>query len=203
MGIAWTLMIQRFCRECDRSRPASVSPGELDQPLFEKTDFRRIVNPAALEQADDHRACRLELVHVLQDENLHLLSPRWHVRVGGVALDRLSVAQGKRQIMKAMLREKRTVREPGPTPVRVVEESAVHILENLPAAGGIGILRIDSGRGKQRVVAPWIERKDGVEPSDQAAVVELLVRDAIVGAVVEGLQVQHREARGGRFFSKA
>src|SRR3954468_12353221 len=128
------LAIQRFCQDSNRSAPTGLSPGELEQPLFEKADFRRIVNPAALEQADDHRACRLELVHVLQDENLHLLRPRWHVRVGGVALDRLSVAQGKRQVMKAMLREKRAVREPGPMPVRVVEESAVHIFENLPAA---------------------------------------------------------------------
>src|SRR3954469_898142 len=169
MGIAWTLMIQRFCRECDRSRPASVSPGELDQPLFEKTDFRRIVNPATLEQADDHRAGRLELVHVLQDENLQLLRPRWDFRVGGVALDRLGVAQREWQIVEAMLREEGAVREPGPTPVGVVKEGAVGIFQQLAAARGMGILGIDSGRRKQRVVAPWIEGKDGVEPADQAA----------------------------------
>src|SRR3954447_6479455 len=118
MGIAWTLMIQRFCRECDRSRPASVSPGELDQPLFEKADFGRIVNPAALEQADDHRACRLELVHVLQDEDLHLLGPRRNVGVGGVALHRLGVAEREWHIVEAMLREERGMREPWPAPVR-------------------------------------------------------------------------------------
>src|SRR5204862_4333679 len=124
-------------------------------PLPEETDLRRIVDSAVLEEANDHGAGGLELVHVLEDENLHLLRPRRNVRVRGVLLHGPGVAQRKRQVVEAMLREQRGVREPWPSTVRVLEKRAIHILQHLTAARGIGRLGIDPCRGKKRVVAPW------------------------------------------------
>src|ERR1044072_6817127 len=119
---------QRFRRDSDGSAAASLPRRELLQPLLEKADFRRVVDPPALEEAHDHGLGGLELVYVLEDEDLHLLCPRRDVRVGGVALDRARVAQRERQVVEAMLRQERGWGEPGAAPVRIVEERGGHLL---------------------------------------------------------------------------
>src|SRR5438105_9742119 len=92
--------------------PGFRQPGlELLEPLLEKPQLRRVVDPAALQKIPEHDFCRLELVHVLQDEDLHLLRPQRHLRVGGVALHGLRIAKRERQVAKAMLRHQRGVGE--------------------------------------------------------------------------------------------
>src|SRR5574339_1314316 len=85
---------------------------ELLEALLEKTQLGRIGELAALEQARDQDLGRLELVHVLEDEDLHLQCPGRHARAARVALERLGVAPRERQVFQAVLGEQRRVREP-------------------------------------------------------------------------------------------
>ena len=62
---------------------------------------------------------------------------------------------------------------------------AVNIVEGHSAAHRIGHFRIDTGRGKKRIVATRVELEDGLEPGNESRVVELCVWQRIATAEVE------------------
>ena len=96
-----------------------------------------------------------------------------------------------------MLGEQRGVREPGPAPIRVAQEFLVDEFEHHAATRRIGRFRIDARRAEQRILAARIELEQRAQPGGEAPVIELLIRKRVVPAQIEGLQVQHGEARGG------
>src|SRR3990170_5323091 len=90
---------------------------DVPQPLVQKTNFTAVANGPAREKPTDHDARGLELVHVLQDEDLHLLCPQRHIGAGGVLLDGGGVPPRERQVVQAVFRNGGGVCQPGPAAV--------------------------------------------------------------------------------------
>src|SRR4051812_37074556 len=99
--MAWSAVCKHFRRIIDRFvRPSTASsaraPLQLPHAPAEKTRLRRIGDLPALEETTEQDARSLELVHVLEDEDLHLARPQRHV--GGVRMtgDRGRIAARER-----------------------------------------------------------------------------------------------------------
>src|SRR6266850_4841972 len=118
---------RQICRALDRlaARLRGEPPLQLLEALAQEAGFRGVVDSAALEQAAEKNASRLELVHVLEDEDLHLLRPERHIGRTGMAVDCRRIAARERQIVQPVLGEERRMREPRPAPVGVGEKLAV------------------------------------------------------------------------------
>ena len=71
--------------------------------LIQELELGRILYGAALQVASDDEAGGLQLVHVLQNEDFHLLRPKGNVFGYRILLNRMGVAAGKRQIVEPML----------------------------------------------------------------------------------------------------
>src|SRR5207244_5899148 len=65
---------------------------------------------AAFEQAAQKDTRGLELVHVLEDEDLHLSRPERYVRRTRVAVDRRCVAARKGQVVQADMKDRKSTR---------------------------------------------------------------------------------------------
>src|SRR6185369_12526215 len=78
---------------------------ELPQPPFEETPLVRVLDVPMLQQPAEEDARGLQLVHVLQDEDLHVPRPRRHIARGARAVDRGGIAQRQGQVLQPMLGE--------------------------------------------------------------------------------------------------
>src|SRR3954451_24075245 len=63
------------------------------QSLLQKAQLRRVSDLSAKEQVANHDLRRLELVHVLEDEDAHLSRPRRQIGRGSVFLHRRCISQ--------------------------------------------------------------------------------------------------------------
>src|SRR5262249_34392267 len=150
-------------RKHDKSVETSTSPSarnprlELLEALAQETQLGGIVDGAALEHAAEHDSRGVELVHVLENEDLHLARPERHVRGARVLLQGGSVAPGERQIAQAVLGEERGVREPRPSAVGVDEKLLVREVEREACARGIRALAEDPCGEEKRVLAARLE----------------------------------------------
>src|SRR2546425_1818581 len=116
-------------------RAASRSRLQLFQPLIQESQFGRVLDGPALEVPPDDQAGGFQLVHVLEDEDLHLLRPEGNVVGDGVALDRLSVAERERQIVEPVLGDGGRMGEPGPATIGIEEELPIDELEHAALLG--------------------------------------------------------------------
>ncbi len=140
----------------------------------------------------DDKAGGFQLVHVLQDEDLHLLRPKGNVVGDGVALDRLSVAQRERQIVEPVLGEGGGVGKPGPAAIGIEQELPVNELEHAALLGLDGNLGIQPARGEQGVLTARVQFQNSREPGFEPAIVEIAIGDFAAGLIVERLQVEHQ-----------
>src|SRR5260221_11217306 len=101
--MTWNAYCRQNCRIIDKSVDGPTLFGgtggrlalprlELFEALAQEPRFVGVAHGAALEQPAEHDARRLELVHVLEDEDLHLPRPERDVDRSRVALDRGAVA---------------------------------------------------------------------------------------------------------------
>src|SRR3954464_6257743 len=75
---------------------------ELLQAAGEELGLLRVGDGAALEQSAEHDAGPFELVHVLEDEELHLPRPQRHAGRARLALDGRRIAPRERQVLQAV-----------------------------------------------------------------------------------------------------
>src|SRR5689334_21322608 len=126
----WKGFWKEFRRIVDRPvRSSTVLAGALPharlqvlEPLGEESRLGRIADLAAREEAAEHDARRFELVHVLEDEDLHLPRPQRYVGRARVAVDRRGIASCERKIVQPMLGEEGRLGERLPAVIRIDEE---------------------------------------------------------------------------------
>src|SRR5712691_8553405 len=172
--------------------PAGRSCFQLFQALIQESQFGRVLDGPALEVPPDDEAGGFQLVHVLEDEDLHLLRPEGNVVGDGVALDRSSIAQGKRQIMKPVFGDGGGMGKPGPATIGIEEELPIDELEHAALLGLDGHFGIQPARGEQGVLAARVQFQNPREPSFEPAIIEVAIGDLAAGLVVERLQVEHQ-----------
>ena len=204
----FTLFSRGLCREPDESDGITtfrlfseeLALGlqtclNIPQPLVQKADFSRIADGPAGQEPADHDPRGLQFVHVLQDEDFHLLRPQGHIGAVGVLLDGGGVAPGQGQILQAMLRDGGGVCQPGPAAVRVVQELPIDEFEHQPGLGLIRDIRIQTARSQKWVLTSRVQPEDPQQPLLHGVVVQGPKRDAIHRLVVEALQVEHQQLR--------
>src|SRR3989449_10388755 len=79
-------------------RPASDTRLQLVESLLEEAGLGGIADGPFCEQPADHDLRRLQLAHVLEDEDLHLLGPQREVLRSRVAVDRRGETARERQV---------------------------------------------------------------------------------------------------------
>src|SRR6185312_7149895 len=87
---------------------------ERVQTLPQETTFFRVADTPGGEHPAKHDASRLELVHVLQDEDLHLFCPERDRRIGDEPLELRGIASRERQVVQPMLGKERGVSQRRP-----------------------------------------------------------------------------------------
>src|SRR6266853_3796486 len=172
--------------------PAGRSCFQLFQALVKESQFGRVLDGPVLEVPPDDQAGGFQLVHVLEDEDLHLLRPEGNVVGDGVALDRPSVAERERQIVEPVLGDGGRMGEPGPATIGIEEELPIDELEHAALLGLDGHFGIQPARGEQGVLAARVQSQDPREPGFEPAIVEVAIGDLAAGLIVERLQVEHQ-----------
>src|SRR5256885_2930240 len=103
-------------------RPSTDRRYRLAEPLLEESGLGGIADGPFCEQPADHDLRRLQLAHVLEDEDLHLPGPQGDVLRRRVMVDRRGEAARKRQVPQPVLGKERGVGKPRPAPVGIPEK---------------------------------------------------------------------------------
>src|SRR5438067_1688701 len=90
---------------------ALQAPLKLAQASLQEPRLFRVLDRPAVEQAAQKDAGGLELIHVLEDEDLHLSRPERDVGRARVAVDGGGIAAGEREVLQAVLGNERGVRQ--------------------------------------------------------------------------------------------
>src|SRR6266704_5513934 len=161
----WTLTttIRHFALVLSRGL-ASGRRFQLFKAFIQESQFGRVLDGPALEIPPDDETGGFQLIHVFKDEDLHLLRPEGDVVGDGVALDRSSIAECKRRIMKPVLGDGGGMGKPRPATIGIEQELPINELEHAALLRLDGHFGIQPARGEEWVLAARVQFQYPREP---------------------------------------